>query len=1307
MKKITLTLLAFVVTCFMYQVSAQTFTATDTPQTVGPNSGTVTASIASSTAVGVVGLADGEFSLDNVFMNINHSWADDLDIRLTSPGGGVTVDLSTDNGGRFGLNPAADLTFTDGSVNDVTSWGSFSPAADYQAEGGLLNTLFAGEPANGDWTLTVTDDTNGDFGNLNAYSITLSENLGLPPVIACPADIMLNTTGGVCTGVANWADPIAFDPEDGPIAAVQIAGPTSGDALAPGVYVVTYEATDSVGNSASCSFNVTVADMEAPVAVCQDISVDLDASGSFTITAADLDNGSSDNCGIVTSTMAFDSAGTNTLDVGFMANNAAAGNMFDIMALNAITVNSFDISPNVQPGEVHDYAVYFKVGSWIGSETTPGDWTLLASPTGIVTVQSNAPTALDLSLGIDVAAGELVAFYITSTDGSTLGYTGATGTTGVGNLWASDDNIEFYEGAGKGYPFGSTFAPRVWNGQIQYDSFTTPFSGTFDCSNVGTNNLIVTHTDAAGNSTSCTSTVTVSDVTAPEIVCIGQPATINASVSGDNLGAPISNILAPAESAATVSESGTIGDNAAILSVELDITHTWDGDLTINLTSPTGTVLVLSNQNGGSGDDFTGTVFADGGDDITAGTPPFTGTFEPEGGTFADAFAGEEITGDWVLSVVDGFGGDDGTLNAFNFNYSYDVVGAGLEVVLDANGLATINASDLLLTVDEPCGWTASVAGDLAQNSLTTTFDGGNGQAGNMFDVTAINDLTIDSFDVSIDDGITDTVEVYVKAGTWVGFEEDAAAWTLLGTVADVTSAGQDVPTPLNQTFGYDVMAGDTVAFYVTLTTSTAINYTNGTTVGALFVSDANMEVFEGAGKVYPFANTFQPRNFNGNIVYSTGGGASATMDLDCSMLGENLIEITVTDDNGNVSTCMASVIVLDETSPILVCADATIELGADGTATVDPLDLLATVMGSYNVLIIGSDSQSGDEGLTDITVPVTDAETVSFDWDYVLNDVPGFESFGYLLNGTYTELIDPTVGNQQGSETIALDAGDVFGFRAITSDNLFGNNETVISNFLPGFTGQFDPANWTVTLTDSDGSATFVEIPGGQLSFDACGITEYAVSVTEVSCADVGTPVTITVFATDGSGNIASCTSTVTVVDTLAPVVTCPGNVTVDPGAGNLFYEVPDYIGTGDATATDNCTDPVTITTQDPAAGSLVSDGTYTVTITGEDASGNVGTCSFDLTVESVLGVESNELNNAISMYPNPAQDQVTISNSSNIQLEKAVIYDMNGKMLNQIDLSTMQGEQVINISDLATGVYVVQLTSDTSSATKRLIKK
>jgi hypothetical protein len=45
----------------------------------------------------------------------------------------------------------------DSSLNDVSGWGSTAPLADYQAEGGLLNTIFAGEPAAGDWTLKTED----------------------------------------------------------------------------------------------------------------------------------------------------------------------------------------------------------------------------------------------------------------------------------------------------------------------------------------------------------------------------------------------------------------------------------------------------------------------------------------------------------------------------------------------------------------------------------------------------------------------------------------------------------------------------------------------------------------------------------------------------------------------------------------------------------------------------------------------------------------------------------------------------------------------------------------------------------------------------------------------------------------------------------------------------------------------------------------------------------------------------------------------------------------------------------------------
>ncbi|NNM23403.1 MAG: hypothetical protein HKO54_07600, partial [Flavobacteriaceae bacterium] len=123
---------------------------------------------------------------------------------------------------------------------------------------------------------------------------------------------------------------------------------------------------------------------------------------------------------------------------------------------------------------------------------------------------------------------------------------------------------------------------------------------------------------------------------------------------------------------ATVGGAGTIGTGAGeftLDNVALDITHTWAGDLEIYLVSPAGTELILSDNNGGSGDDYIGTIFQDGGADITAGSPPFTGTFAPQGGTFAATFAGESITGDWDLKICDTAGGDTGTVDTYSITF--------------------------------------------------------------------------------------------------------------------------------------------------------------------------------------------------------------------------------------------------------------------------------------------------------------------------------------------------------------------------------------------------------------------------------------------------------------------------------------------------------------------------------------------------------------------------------------------------------------------------------------------------------------
>ncbi|RZW41019.1 MAG: T9SS type A sorting domain-containing protein, partial [Flavobacteriaceae bacterium] len=86
------------------------------------------------------------------------------------------------------------------------------------------------------------------------------------------------------------------------------------------------------------------------------------------------------------------------------------------------------------------------------------------------------------------------------------------------------------------------------------------------------------------------------------------------------------------------------------------------------LVSPAGTELILSDQNGGGGDNFINTVFMDGAGPLSGGAPPYTGTFEPDGGTFAAAFDGEDIQGDWLLRICDRFGGDTGTVDAFSIS---------------------------------------------------------------------------------------------------------------------------------------------------------------------------------------------------------------------------------------------------------------------------------------------------------------------------------------------------------------------------------------------------------------------------------------------------------------------------------------------------------------------------------------------------------------------------------------------------------------------------------------------------------------
>jgi subtilisin-like proprotein convertase family protein len=122
--------------------------------------------------------------------------------------------------------------------------------------------------------------------------------------------------------------------------------------------------------------------------------------------------------------------------------------------------------------------------------------------------------------------------------------------------------------------------------------------------------------------------------------------------------------------AATVSvpESATIED----VNVTVSLTHTYVQYLTLRLESPEGTVILLSQQSGDSGDNYTGTVFDD--EATTAigdGTAPFTGSFQPD--QPLSGLDGENQQGLWTLSIHNAWWIQTGTLVSWSLEITNDV----------------------------------------------------------------------------------------------------------------------------------------------------------------------------------------------------------------------------------------------------------------------------------------------------------------------------------------------------------------------------------------------------------------------------------------------------------------------------------------------------------------------------------------------------------------------------------------------------------------------------------------------------------
>jgi len=190
-------------------------------------------------------------------------------------------------------------------------------------------------------------------------------------------------------------------------------------------------------------------------------------------------------------------------------------------------------------------------------------------------------------------------------------------------------------------------------------------------------------------------------------------------------------------------------------------------------------------------------------------------------------------------------------------------------------------------------------------------------------------------------------------------------------------------------------------------------------------------------------------------------------------------------------------------------------------------------------------------------------------------------------------------------------------------SGNVFPFGTTTITHTVTDTAGNTASATQTVTVTDdtrptitAPASASYQlanQVPPANaadaIASDNCGAP--TVTVSESTNGGAGSPasplvITRTFVATDASGNTATATQTITVIDNTPPVLTVPANVSVTTGAAatSCATVISDAV-LGQATATDN-SGAVSLSPSGVPSDNLFPVGVTTITYVATDAAGN-----------------------------------------------------------------------------------------------------
>ena len=1012
-----------------------------------------------------------------------------------------------------------------------------------------------------------------------------------PTVVTQDLTVNLDATTGLATVTAAEIENGSSDNCTAQADLVFSLDPTSFDCTNVGTNTVTLTVTDEAGNEGTGTAVVTVVDNTDPTLLAQDITLNLDSNGAYTLNVTQVDGGSSDNCDF---TLSFGYEQISVTDpvtgvVTVTEGDAILTQDFDCTDLGAnnVTVYARDDSGN----EVTAVAVVTFVDN-IDATVALQDSTVSLDQNGFVTVTAsdldngssdNCSDNANLTFEFDTDGDNVPDSATTTLQCSDIGDTTLTvyvtdeagnQTSGTAVVTVEDNTAPTAFTQDITVSIGTGGTVTITPDQVNTDNNGNGLSSdncsdefltltldidTFDCGDIGPNTVTLTVTDSGNNTDSATATVTVVDLTEPDVLVNDITVALDANGAAAITFADLDNgstdgCTADADLTTTLSQSAFDCTHIGANDVTVEITdldgNTGSAVAVVTIVDTSAPTLVVQNVTASL--DANGALTAVASDFDNGSTDNCTANgdlvFSLDVSTFDCTNAGDNTV---QVTATDEQGNATtlpATLTIVD-DIAPTVLANDITVALGTTGLVSITPADVDGGSTDNCPLTLSLSksafscDDLGVNNVTLT---GTDAAGNSTDA---------AFVVTVEDNITPTV---VAQDITVVLDINGAA-TITGADVD---GGSDDNCPLTLSVDIDTFdctdIGDVV---VTLTGSDAAGNSATDTATVTVVDDMDPTVVTQDISVSLDANGAATIT-TGDIDNGSSDNCTADADLtfaldvtafDCEDIGTNTVTLTVTDEQGNFHSETAVVTVLDDSAPTIVVADAQVSLDADGNATItgDLFDNGST------------DNCTVNAGLT-FSVDVDTYDCTNLGANPVVVTAEDENGNQVTANAVLTVVDDmaPTVVTQD--VTVSLDANGAA----------------------------------TITVADIEPTDVVNNVAGSSDNCSAYADLTFALNQTAFDCTHLGNN-TVTLSVTDEQGNIGTGTAIVTVIDEIDPTVVAQ-DVAIVLAADGTYTLTPAEVDNG---SSDNCTLTLSLS---QTAFDCTHLGTNSVVLTGTDESGN-----------------------------------------------------------------------------------------------------